>query len=84
MSKTMLIVVITVIMLLSGCSVSLTGGVSADAFYPDIKTKDGGGFGDPSLSRHETTRPSTSHVRNNDGNATDKFLRRFFDTSACK
>lgn len=68
-----------------GCSMSVTGGWSADAFYPDIRTAKGGGLGDPDKSRHETTRPSTSHVRNNDGgNAVDRWLFKKFDTSTRK
>ena len=66
-----------------GCSLSISGGLSTEAYYPDIRTKDGGGFGDPATSRHEVTRPSTSHVRNNDGasgNKVDDALRKFFNT----
>ena len=75
-----LIAVLLLMTILQGCSMSVSGGVSSDWFYPDVRTKDGGGFGDPATSRHEVTRASTSHVRNNDGNATDKALRRFFAT----
>lgn len=70
------ILTLSAILLLSGCSLSVSGGVATDWFYPDVRTKTGGGFGDPAKSRHETTRATTSHMRNNDGNAVDKWLRR--------
>ena len=70
-------------LLIQGCSLSISGGLSTEAYYPDIRTAKGGGFGDPAKSRHEVTRPSTSHVRNNDGNngnKVDAALRKFFNT----
>jgi len=69
---------------LSGCSVGISGGITMDGYYPDIRTKTGGGFGDPARSRHESVHPATSHVRNNDGNSVDRFLKKFFDTSPNK
>ena len=75
-----LIAVLLLMTILQGCSLSVSGGVATDWFYPDVRTKTGGGFGDPATSRHEVTRATTSHVRNNDGNSTDKALRAFFGT----
>ncbi len=80
MKKLMLIAVLGMIAL-QGCSWSVSGGVGAEMYYPDVRTKEGGGFGDPDRSRHEVTRSTTSHVRNNDGgNDVDAALRRFFKT----
>ncbi len=78
--KRIIIIAVVVCMLLQGCSWSVSGGVGAEMYYPDIRTKTGG-FGDPDRSRHEVTRSTTSHVRNNDGgNDVDAALRRFFKT----
>ena len=72
---------LVMIMFLQGCSISFSGGVAADAFYPEAKTSKGGSFGDPHASRREATRPTTSHMRNNDGgNSVDEALRKFFNT----
>jgi hypothetical protein len=83
MRNVMIMTIVAVLIMVNGCSVSVSGGVSSDWFYPDIRTKDGGGFGDPATSRHETTRATTSHIRNNDGasgNKVDAALRNFFKT----
>lgn len=67
---------LVMVMFLNGCSVSFTGGVAADAFYPEMRTAKGGSFSDPHASRREATRPTTSHMRNNEQNAVDRFLYR--------
>jgi len=67
--------------MIQGCSVGISGGITMDGYYPDVKTAKGGGFGDPAASRHESVRPTTSHIRNNDGNSVDRFLKNFFDTN---
>jgi hypothetical protein len=52
-----------------------------DLLYPNIKTAKGGSLVDPHESRRETTKPTTSHMRNNDGgNSVDEALRKFFKT----
>ena len=67
-----------------GCSLGLSGGITMNGYYPDVRTKTGGGFGDPAKSRHESVSPTTSHIRNNDGNSVDRFLKNFFDTKPSK
>ena len=81
MKKLLLIIAL---LALTGCSWNVHGGIGADAFYPDIRTKNGGGFGDPAKSRHEIMRSTRGSTRNNDGNATDKALRSFFNTKGGK
>lgn len=71
-------------LMLGGCSLGLSGGITMNGYYPDIRTKSGGGFGDPAKSRHESVSPTTSHIRNNDGNSVDRFLKNFFDTKPSK
>jgi len=74
-----IILTLFIVLAVQGCSVSFTGGVAADAFYPNMTTAKGGSFGDPDTSRREATRPTTSHMRNND--STSAWLSKFFDTS---
>ena len=73
------------LLFVGGCSWSVNTDVSGEAFWPDIRTKDGGGFGDPDKSRHEVMRPYRGATRNNDGgNKVDAACRKFFDTSPRK
>ena len=83
---TLIIALLLLTVLQYGCSWNVHGGIGADAFYPDIRTKDGGGFGDPDKSRHEIMRSTRGSTRNNDGNgnATDRALRSFFNTKGGK
>jgi outer membrane lipopolysaccharide assembly protein LptE/RlpB len=83
MKKSLIIaVVLALVVLQQGCSFSVNGGIDTEAYWPNMRTKSGGSFGDPAGSRHEATRATRSHIRNNDGNGTDAFLRNFFDTSS--
>lgn len=66
------------LLFIGGCSLSLSGGVTADAFYPKMQTAKGGSFGDPAESRGQSMRPTVSHVRNNEDR---HWLQKFFDTS---
>ena len=76
-----LVLILICALFIQGCSLSFSGGVAADAFYPEAKTAKGGSFGDPHASRREATRPTTGHMRNNEsGNSVDAALRKFFNT----
>ena len=75
-------VLLTFVVLQQGCSFSVNGGIDTEAYWPNMRTAKGGSFGDPAGSRREATRSTTGHIRNNDGNGTDAFLRNFFDTSS--
>ena len=79
-----LILTLILVLLLQGCSMSVTGGVGFDAFYPEGKTAKGGSFGDPAESRRQKTAPTTGHMRNNEGNAVDRWLFKHLDTSPRK
>jgi hypothetical protein len=81
MRNLLIVALLLALIVCQGCSISFTGGVAADAFYPEAQTAKGGSFGDPHASRREATRPTTSHMRNNDGgNSVDEALRKFFNT----
>ena len=76
-------VLLALVVLQQGCSIHGSIGGGVEAYYPTMKTKAGGTFGDPEKSRHEATRSTVGHVRNNDGgeesgNKVDAALRRFF------
>jgi len=62
-------IIVTVVMVLSillnGCSVGFAVGADADVYWPKMKTKDGGSFGDPEASRQQATRHTTNVSRNN-------------------
>ena len=82
MKKLVKMSTLLLILLICGCSWSFNTDIAGEAFWPDVRTKEGGGFGDPDKSRHEVMRPYKGSTRNNEGgNKTDKALRAFFDTS---
>jgi len=60
-----LLLITLLVALLQGCSVGFGVGADADLFYPKMKTSKGGTFGDPEMSRQQTTRHTTEINRNN-------------------
>ena len=74
---TIIAVLLFLTILQQGCSLSVGLNADSEAYWPNMKTKGGGSFGDPSMSRHEAMRPSRGSTRNNDGgNKVDAFFYR--------
>ena len=83
--KTLLTLCIVAIAV-SGCSTNMTLSLSGEGYYPGMRTKDGGSFGDPHKSRGQAMRTTMNSNRNNDGKSLyyDKLNNFFKPTQGAK